>query len=164
MKPIVLMVGKSGVGKNFIASAFNLTSVPSFTTRQKRDTETPGLEHEFVTMKSWTTVFSRQKNIVAKTFFDGNYYWATLEQLESEQYNVYIIDPEGVYYFLKNFGSAIGRPYKIVYLKTSLLNRIKHMRKRGDSWKNVIRRLYNDFPQFDAFEQDKNVQKLVVRV
>jgi len=157
-------VGCSGTGKNYIAKALNLRSLPSFATRPKRDGETDGVEHIFVTIKSWETVYSHQKNIVAYTFFDGNHYWSTLEQLESADYDVYIIDPAGVRYFLQNFGDKIQRQYSIVYIKTSIRKRIIRMRQRKDPWKKIIKRLWNDIVEFRGFEKDNTIPKIVIEV
>jgi guanylate kinase len=164
MRPITLLVGCSGTGKNYIASVFNLTSLPSFTTRPQREKETPGVEHEFVTMTSWNSVYSKQKNVVAKTFFAGNWYWGMKEQVENENYDVYIIDPAGVRYFLENFGDKINRQYTIVYIKASLYKRIKNMRERKDPWSKVLERLVNDFKEFRGFEKDKSIKKMIIEV
>lgn len=160
-RPIILLVGKSGTGKNYVAEVFHLTSIPSFTTRPKREKETNGLEHEFVTINSWNTVYSKQKNVAAKTFFDGNWYWGMLEQIENKDYDVYIIDPAGAKFFIDNFGQTVKRTFSVIYLKASLFKRIKNMRKRKDPWNKIIKRLFNDIKEFHGFEKNKIIKKII---
>jgi len=161
VKRLVLIVGQSGTGKNFFTSAFNLIAIPSFTTRPKRKNEINGIEHEFVTEASWKTVYSKQKNILAYTYYNNNHYWVTKEQFENQDYDVYIIDPEGVYFLLNK---EFNRDYSIVYLKASIFKRIKNMLSRNDSIRNIFIRLLNDTKVFSKFEKDKSINKLIVRV
>lgn len=164
MRPIILLVGKSGCGKNYIAEAFQLNALPSFTTRPKREKETPGVEHEFVSMETWERLYSKQKNVAAKTFFAGNWYWGTLEQIANPIYDLYVIDPAGIRYFIENFGNKISRKYNVVYVDASIFTRIRNMRKRKDPWKKVLERLLNDRKEFKGFAEDKSIPKVIVRV
>jgi len=165
IKPLILLVGKSGVGKNFFSNAFCLASIPSYTTREQRKSEIQGNEHTFVSLKSWEQLYKGKKNIVAWTLYNGNYYWTTKEQVEAAMYDVYIIDPDGVYNMMKfNEENKINRDLSVVYLKASIFKRIRNMYKRGDSISNIITRLINDSVPFDKFELDKKVEKLIVKV
>jgi guanylate kinase len=77
MKKIVL-IGPSGTGKSTVADKltelYGLTLIQSYTTRPKRFENETG--HTFV------DEFVKDNNIITETYFNGNYYWITLQQFE----------------------------------------------------------------------------------
>lgn len=146
-----LVVGKSGSGKNYICDKNNWKSIPSYTTRPMRVNETEGKEHYFVTKNDYNWYF-RHQTLPAYTIFAGNHYWTTTEQFENKKYDTYIIDPKGVFWCLEliHVGS-IKRDVEIIYIDCSLYKRFYRMMKRGDSIKNVIKRLTHDEDEFESF-------------
>ncbi len=96
-RPILLITGRSGVGKDTIADYlcdnFGYTKVKSYTTRQPRyeGEET----HIFVTKEE----FDKLSHKVAYTNREGVEYCATQEQVDNA--DIYIIDPPGIKYFLE---------------------------------------------------------------
>lgn len=96
-RPILLITGKSGVGKDTIADylcdSFGYTKVKSYTTRQPRyegeDT------HIFVSKEE----FDALKDKIAYTNRDDIEYCATQAQVDNA--DIYIIDPPGIQYFLQ---------------------------------------------------------------
>lgn len=98
-RPILLITGKSGVGKDTIADClcnnFGYTKVKSYTTRQPRyegeDT------HIFVTKEE----FDQLPHKVAYTNRENVEYCATQKQVDNA--DIYIIDPPGIKYFLETY-------------------------------------------------------------
>ena len=45
------------------------------------------------------------------------------------------------------------RPIQFIYVDCSLFKRIKNMRKRNDSWKKIIQRIYNDQKAFKGAKE-----------
>ncbi len=97
MKPtIVCLVGDSGSGKTFasmhLQEVLGWNTIVSYTTRKKRDGETNGKEHWFVTDND----VPAQKNMCAYTVFGGYQYWTEWEQFRKDKVNVYVIDEKGL--------------------------------------------------------------------
>lgn len=154
MKPLILLIGKSGTGKNYLCESFKLKSIPSYTTREKRIKETDGVEHIFVDKKMWPTNFAGSSSIAAFTEYNNNYYWTTKRQIEDAENDVYIVDHDGVdTLMMYKITHTLNRDFDIIYLKTNVFKRIKNMRKRGDSFASIIKRLFVDASAFSKFEE-----------
>ena len=96
---ILLIIGKSGVGKTTLAEYMSkdmehkYNIINSYTDRPKRDVMELG--HDFVS-KSKMDEILQYATVVAYTKY-GNYrYCATLEQFEPSKINIYIVDNQGV--------------------------------------------------------------------
>lgn len=163
MKPLICIVGCSGVGKDYLSYSFCLNRIPSYTTRKIRINEVPGVSHVYVD-ENFYNEFDKN-NIAAWTLFAGNYYWTSIDQLEDLQYDVYIIDPEGVYNLISIYNQGkIKRNIKIVYVKTNIIKRIYNMFNRGDSIKQIFKRLINDRKPFNKFEKEFKGKYFLVKV
>lgn len=149
IKPLVLVVAKSGVGKSYIVNKicedFNKREVISRTTRKPRFQNES--THVFVSNEQADKEFN---NSIAKTIFDRNRYYTLEEDLEGR--DIYIIDPRGV----KSMKDK-GIDFKTVYINANLITRIKQMRKRGDKWINILIRIIHDFFAFYKFKGDINL-------
>ena len=153
-KPLILLVGKSGSGKTTIAEYlekhYGMKMLESYTTRQPRFDGERG--HEFVSYE----FYLQPSHKVAHTYFNGHHYWATQEQCDAS--DVYVIDPDGVKAFRRNYCSE--RPYIPVYLNVSAFTRFCRMVKRGDGVKKAIERIIHDHKKFGKFSKDPNVAVL----
>lgn len=154
MKNIFLICGKSGTGKDtlidIICRAYGYKKLKSYTTRKQRyKTENT---HEFISMDKYKNL----KNIVAETYFDGNYYCATQDQVDNS--DIYIVDKKGIEDFKKNYKG--NKNVVVICYVSSLISRYKRMRNRGDSIIGTIKRIYNDSKCFKGIEEytDFNIE------
>ena len=146
---LVLLVGKSGSGKNYIINSlkdkgYNIKDVKSRTTREPRykgeDTHIFVDESKYVKDKLFNT-------IIAYTFFNGNHYYTLSKDLEG--CNIYIIDPDGVLSF-KNYEI---RDIIVVYLHCPFYKLIYRLVKR-DGFKKGLKRFFHDIKKFKKIHYD----------
>lgn len=139
---IFLIVGESGSGKTTIVSSlekkYNLTSIPSYTTRPPRSKNEYG--HIFVTQEE----FDSLQNLVGYTKYNGYEYCATSEQVE--EHDLYVIDTKGVDYFKTSYRGK--KQVKVIYIKSSISTRIERMEQRGDDFPSIMERIINDVIDF----------------
>lgn len=140
---IVLLIGKSGVGKSTIENIFKnqygYKPVRSYTTRHPRYENEDS--HIFVNEAD----YEKMKNdMCAFTEFDGNKYWATNAQVDES--DIYVIDPAGIDYFRKHYKG--NRKIITVELLAQKKVRYQRMRSRGDSVFRAIRRIRHDKKAF----------------
>ncbi|MBQ9657277.1 MAG: AAA family ATPase [Clostridia bacterium] len=142
--PVILLIGESGSGKNTVQDElerlYGCVPLLSYTTRPKRyDDENT---HTFVTEEEFDKILKNEK-VIAFTRFDEHRYCATNKQLE--QSDVYIIDMEGLQTLLElKTNKEINIPFVAFYLQVPEEERIKRMRKRGDSERAIKQRIEHD--------------------
>lgn len=140
---IVLLVGKSGVGKSTIENIFKnqygYKPVRSYTTRAPRYENEES--HIFVSEAEYQKM---KDDMCAFTEFDGNKYWATNAQVDES--DIYVIDPAGIDYFKKHYKGK--KKIISVELLAHKSVRYKRMRSRGDSVFKAIRRIRHDKKAF----------------
>jgi len=145
--PLYLFVGRSSCGKTTVANVledkFGYKQVYSYCTRQPRFEGEPG--HIFVSEEE----FNNLGELAAYTFYNGNHYGTTLEQLN--KCNIYVVDIPGVESLLKKLVNDT-RPICIFYFDASVYNRILRMVERGDSDGMILARLLED-EKFDWFKR-----------
>ena len=137
-KPLFLFVGRSASGKTTIADILErnhgFQQVNSYTTRQPRYDGEVG--HVFVTEEE----FKALKDMVAYTFYDGNHYGTTAEQLD--KCSIYVVDIPGVKTLLEKYKSK--RRITIIFFDAGVCTRINRMRNRGNNDNFIISRLLQD--------------------
>ena len=144
--PVVLILAKSGAGKDYIADHFfgklGMQKLKSYTTRPKRgkydDT------HIFITKEEFLAL---QDDMVAMTVYNGELYGATNKQLD--ECGLYILDLPGLIYLKEHYSN---RPLVSLYFKVSPWTRYRRMRQRGDSVKSALKRLWFDRMAFKGVE------------
>lgn len=143
---IFLIVGKSGSGKTSVCgrmeNVLGAKSLKSYTTRKPRYRGEDS--HTFVDeFSSWKDAYAGE-TIVGWTLFNGEHYWATDKQVDEA--NTYVIDPDGVEYFLRKYSGR--KTMKVIYLYTTAWQRYKRMRVRGDSRTAAFKRILHDKKAF----------------
>lgn len=148
MKNIYLIVGKSGSGKDTIVNNLceqaGYKRLVSYTTRPPRNDVNDKKSHIFATVNDYKRM-RKNGDIIAETYYNGNYYWATRQQADKS--DLYIIDPAGV--------TSIKRQYfdkhiVVIYIDASEKTRKARMKQRGDKQKDIRKRIKNDEIDFNA--------------
>lgn len=139
-------MGESGVGKTTIADymerTYGLKQVVSYTNRPKRfDGE---IGHRFLEERDVDKIKQMFPNRVAEGVYDGNFYFATEEQVD--ECDVYVINPGAVEEFKSKYGG--NKIVKVVLLEETPTNKVRHMLSRGDSIGKIQRRLDFDREEF----------------
>lgn len=154
-KPLYLIVGASGSGKDYIVDKmcrdFDMSRVISRTTRRRRN---PMDLHIFVT--PYQAGVEVQSSI-ALSNYNGNLYYVLPQDIYDTDF--YIIDVQGVdsIYRKKAEGvECLDRPIEIIFIDSPWYVRFRNMRKRGDKFTDIINRLLLDEREFDDFEGDHN--------
>ena len=143
---MILLVGRSGSGKDTNALGNKYDMVVSHTTRRPRPGEVDGVKYHF---HAADTPFPDDAIIIAKTIKNGFKYWVTIEDLYTPggwMRDCFIIDYVGVKYLKtrysdKEFASLftvvfLDCPYPILY------RNLRHNRK--ESLWFVVRRMVED--------------------
>lgn len=99
MKRIIAVIGKTRGGKdtvaNYITANYGINAVCSYTTRPKRDYETDGVEHYFVSDERMKEILETEHIIAYVKKPNGVQYGASIECLNGDIV-IYIIDPDGI--------------------------------------------------------------------
>lgn len=172
---ILLVIGKSGSGKDSLVRACctrevpnqditltdhfyldheerlikefetNLKQVKSYTNRPKR------YENEDTHIFTNESLKDKQ-NLVAWTKYNGYEYWATKDQIEESDF--YIIDPKGISNFVKNYsGNKIPI---VVYVGCKWWIRFKRIWKRENIFQ-AIKRTWYDRKTFKDIKEKSDV-------
>lgn len=153
-KPLICILGRSGSGKNYIANKLirkGYTSAKSFTTRPMRPNDENDINaHTFITPDR---VSDYKDNIVADTYFNGAYYFATRQQLNCA--DIYILDEEGLNQVRNNYTE---RDILSFYIECDSSICAERMSKRGDADRDIMKRLQHDS---EAFANTKYICKFI---
>jgi guanylate kinase len=161
MKNLILVIGRSGAGKDTLVRAatevltdtYKIVSVPSYTDRPIRSTETEGVEHTFLTAEQFDELLERETIFAYTKIGETGYrYCSTVEMLGRLDGDTifYIIDPNG-YYYCSKFKDKFN--IKVIYVKADGAIRGHRANKRnGDSsiWQ---KRSADEDEQFTRFEE-----------
>lgn len=161
MKNLILVIGRSGAGKDtlvrsattLLKDSHKIVSVPSYTDRPIRSTETDGVEHTFLTKTQFDDLLNRETIFAYTKIGETGYrYCSTIEILERLDGDTifYIIDPNG-YYYCSKFKNKFNM--KVIYIKTdgSLREQRANVRNGdGFTWK---KRSADEDEQFTRFEE-----------
>lgn len=130
---------------------FGLKPVVSYTTRAKREKETEGVEHYFITPEE-AKIKLETEHILAYTKIGEIEYFATVEALYGS--NLYIIDPKGIKYIKSHFPNM---KFMTIYIYTDEEVRIRRAKERDneDFIKSFEKRNAAEDEQFTEFEESK---------
>lgn len=148
-KPLICLIGKSGSGKNYIASKLErkgFASVKSYTTRPVRQDDPKDINtHTFI---SPDRVNEYKDNIVADTYFNGAYYFATRQQLNEA--DIYILDKTGLIQLYHNYHD---KDILAFYIECDSSICAERMSRRGDKDEAIMNRLLYDVEAFKGVEE-----------
>ena len=163
MKNLILVIGRSGSGKDTLIrhakevfkDVYKIVSVPSYTDRPMRPTETDGVEHTFLTKDMFDEVLAKE-NVFAYTKIGetGFRYCSTVEMLNRLDGDTifYTIDPNG-YDFCSKFKGDFNM--KVIYVKTSDEIRRERANARNGDTTTWDKRSADEDGQFNCFEARK---------
>jgi len=155
LKKILLIVGKSGSGKDYLCKLFQLKITVSHTTRSPRKGEIDGIDKNFHKLSdldlNW---FNDDPKIVAKTKRGEDYYWVTEKDICMS--DAFIVDVHGVETLYEYYKDDFYKIFRIIYFDVSEEQRIDNMRKRGDSEESIQERLEIDKTAFDGILEFKH--------
>lgn len=136
---IIVLIGPSGSGKDTIGNELSKVGIPelvSFTTREKRPGEINGENYFFVDEEELKSL-----EIVESTTYSGNKYGLLKKEVEeslSNNENVYFISNlDGA----KQLTSMYPDEVIVFWLRIDFKTMRSRMIKRGDSEKNISKRL-----------------------
>lgn len=161
-KTLVLLVGETGSGKDTVATRLSYPKIVSYTTRRRRDRESDGVEHIFISVEEMDQLEKRD-DIIAWTKTGDVRYCATMDQLNSD-ISIYIINPDGVRWLNKHCKNH-NINIIVIGLYSSLIVRQNRCMARGDSltsFKNRVMAEQNDYNifrlngEFDYLINNKN--------
>ena len=160
MSTFIAIIGASGSGKttvveNLVKEYFpNEEIVISKTKRKRRFVTETG--HEFCTAADLEKD-RRSGCIVAYNYYDGNEYWATIEQIEKSKF--FVVDIPGLMQLKREYKG----PKKILTIGLGITaeTAAKRMKARGDSPEKIADRLALDG---DAFRDVADMSDLFIKV
>lgn len=165
-KKLFCIVGETGSGKDTIITELvkrepNVyKEICSYTTRPKRENETNGVEHYFLTKEEFDElryshidrILSYTK-IASKEYANGYEYMALLDELNDS--NIYTIDPIGLEYLKVNFFDRLRIITIYIYAPyTQRKRRVLDIRK--DNEEDFNNRVKAEHRQFDIFRGEKS--------
>lgn len=156
---MILIMGETARGKDTLVKMLEkrgLKSVCSCTTRPKRECETDGVEHIFISEKEADHLLADKDNIVAQTQIGKYRYFATMGQFKGA--DIYVIDPNGAVDLLSRYNINPT----IVYVTCAKHTAIKRAVERGDDKNVVLERIEAEKEQFvnvkEKFKEYKFIQ------
>ncbi|MEC4565430.1 AAA family ATPase [Paenibacillus sp. CMAA1739] len=143
MKKVFLLMGYSGSGKTEVAKALQgrgYNILQSYTTRQPRHENEWG--HIFTSNEVYEQL-ERDKQVAAYSYFDGNHYFSTKDQIYST--DIYVVDPDGIKELKETVKDV---EFVVIYLKVDKETRMERMKNRGDSVDKILKRISGDGRKF----------------
>ena len=146
MDNILIFVGSSGSGKStlveHIRKNLGIPQLVTTTTRDKRYNEKEGKDYHFVEFEEFSRLADNQ-SFLETTSYSGNLYGLTKEEIDKNSNNVstIITDINGA----RTLANLYPDRVMVFWMKSTPLNLVKRLRKRGESWFTIIARLFNAY-------------------
>lgn len=165
MKNLILVIGRSGAGKDtlvrYVQSQIASSAVPSYTDRPIRPTETEGVEHTFLTKEGFDDIMKTEHALAYTQIGETGYrYCTTVEQIDKLPNDTifYVIDPQGYYFCKKN---ADKFNLKVIYVTAPEELRKERAIKRNGDTETYLKRCADEDAQFAVFEKNREWDALV---
>lgn len=154
-KTIIAIIGKTSSGKDTISrhitEKYNIPFVVSYTTRPKRDYETNGKEHYFISAKKMAKLCRNKSDLMAytKNAQTGIEYCATKSSIKGDK-ALYIINPDGVDWLKQNCPDV---RVVAIYIALEEEDILKRGIARGDNESTLRTRLASEREEFDEYRR-----------
>ena|SRR5206468_4638902 len=128
----------SGCGKTSIMRELMDNEILSFTTREKRKTETDGIDYQFISFSDFVELKDNGR-LIEETNYYGNWYGITTAELSNKIRNgnaFAIVDFNGMKQLKAIYPDTVS-----IFIKASQEDAIRNMIDRGDSFENIKKRL-----------------------
>lgn len=152
MKKIFIIVGPSGSGKTTLGNYLKKAGIPelvSHTTRDKREGEIDNISYYFVDKEKFDKIEK-----IEYSNYSGNYYCLSKKEVENKlcKYDKVfaITDING----LKQIKEKYPKETVSIFIKVTLDEMVKRMNDRGDSKKDIAKRISNAILN-DEFKNEK---------
>ena len=146
MDNILIFVGSSGSGKStlveHIRKNLGIPQLVTTTTRNKRHNEKEGKDYHFVEFEEFNRLVDNE-SFLETTSYSGNLYGLTKEEIDKNSNNVstIITDIDGA----RTLANLYPDRVMVFWMKSTPLNLVKRLRKRGESWFTIMTRLSNAY-------------------
>ena len=161
-KTIFCILGESGSGKDTLVKytldefKLRLKTVVSYTDREKRENETYGIEHHFVSPDTMTELLENRE-IAAYTKI-GDFRYCTLIS-DLEESDIYIIDPNGLNELKSKYGDRFN--FVAIYIDCPYGERRKRSENRSDFNLSFENRALAESGQFSEFRKSHGYDHVV---
>nr|DAQ75022.1 MAG TPA: Guanylate kinase [Caudoviricetes sp.] len=161
-KTIFCIVGESGSGKDTLVDytlkefKIPLKTVISYTDREKRETETYGIEHHFVSPDTMTELL-RNREIAVYTEIGDVRYCTLLSDLEES--DIYIINPNGLNSLKNKYGNRFN--FVTVYIDCPYTERRNRSENRSDFNSSFEKRALVESEQFSEFRESHGYDHVI---
>jgi guanylate kinase len=157
VKNLILVIGRSGAGKDtlvrYAQGEFGAKSIPSYTDRPIRPTETDGVEHTFLTKEQFDDLLTKEHVFAYTQIGETGYrYCTTLEMLKGIASDTvfYVIDPAG-YDFCEKYRDEFNM--KVIYVCASSVLRESRANSRNGDSTSWLKRCADEDTEFTDFEK-----------
>lgn len=138
---MIVLAGASASGKTevakLLAKKYGIIKAITTTTRNLRVGEKNGIDYFFVSKEEFLKMVKEDK-FVEYTFYNGNYYGSTKDQISKNK--CVVVDPNGLKAYI-----ALNDPNVITYfLESKEKTRKKRMISRGDDQEKIKYRIKHD--------------------
>ena len=146
MDNILIFVGASGSGKStlveHIRKVLGIPQLVTTTTRNKRCGEEEEKDYYFIDSEKFNNLVDNE-SFLETTSYSGNLYGLTKEEIDKNSNNVstVITDINGA----RTLANLYPDRAMVFWMKSTPLNLVKRLRKRGASWFTIIARLFNAY-------------------
>jgi guanylate kinase len=157
---LLALFGESGAGKDtiqhwLVSECTNVHGLISYTTRPPRDYEKEGQEYHFVTKEDFRELIAENK-ILEYNVFNYWYYGTCVDELDKDQINVGVFNPQGIRKLLKCTKDVDILP---VWIQASEKDRLLRClnREANPDCKEICRRFLADTDDFSRINFDYEI-------